>query len=91
MCLLLELQWAMKTIIHGSYSTHFSKEHTQWFLSSKWGRSIPNFVFVSDHDKDLEESLQEVFPNNHAIHCVHHIKQNVSTRHGKPCAEFIFA
>ena len=54
------------------------------------GQKYSKFVFVSDHDKGLEESLQEVFPNNHATHCVHHIKQNVLMRYGKPCAEFSF-
>ena len=79
----------MKTIIQGTYSTDFSKEHAQW-LELEMGQKYSKFVFVSDHDKGLEKSLQEVFPSNHATHCVHHIKQNVSTRYGKPCAEFGF-
>ena len=39
----------------------------------------PKFVFVSDRDKGLDKSLWEVFPQNHATNCVHHIKQNVKT------------
>ena len=33
------------------------------------------FVFMSDQDKGLERSLCEMFPNNNATNCVHHIKQ----------------
>ena len=54
------------------------------------GQKYSKFVFVSDQDKGLEKSLQDVFPNNHATHCIHHIKQNVTTRHSKPCADFVF-
>ena len=70
----------MKTIVHGTYSTNL-----------EMGQKHSKFVFVSDHDKGLEKSLQEVFPNNHATHCVHHIKENVLMRYGKSCAEFGFA
>ena len=43
------------------------------------------FVFVLEGDKGLE-----VFPQNHATNCVHHIKQNVKTHFGPKAAEMVF-
>ena len=40
------------------------------------------FTFISDRDKGLLPALKEVFPNNHATNCKHHIKQNVKNRFG---------
>ena len=53
------------------------------------GQKYSKFVFITDQDKGLEKSLQEVSPSNHATHCAHYIKQNVSMRYGKPYAEFV--
>ena len=47
-------------------------------------------MFVSDRGKGLDKSLAEIFPNNHATNCVHHIKQNVKSRFGAKVAEMVF-
>ena len=54
------------------------------------GHSYSKFVFVSDRDKGLDKSLAEIFPSNHAMNSVHHIKQNVKSRFGAKAAEMVF-
>ena len=54
------------------------------------GHFYSKFAFVSYRDKGLDKSLAEIFPNNHATNCVHHIKQNVKSRFGAKAAEMVF-
>ena len=41
------------------------------------------FVFISDRDKGLMQSLKEVFPNNLETNCAYHIKANVVQKFGQ--------
>ena len=86
----LELVVEMKTTKLGIHSTNC----LQWFCLSvslvENGHSYSKFVFVSDRDKGLDKSLAEIFPSNHAMNSVHHIKQNVKSRFGAKAAEMVF-
>ena len=47
------------------------------------------FTFVSDRDKGLQESLKEIFPNNHQTSCTVHIQRNVLVRYGMPASKCV--
>ena len=48
------------------------------------------YVFISDRDKGLDKSLVKIFPNNHAMNCIHHIKENVKSRFSAKAAKMVF-
>jgi hypothetical protein len=65
----------------------------EWFLENlrsslptlvvdhpKDGVTYKYFTFISDRQKGLIQSLQKVFPRNHACFCVIHIARNVETK-----------
>ena len=46
------------------------------------------FSFISDRDKGIIEAVKNIFPNNHHLHCVVHIKRNV-LKHGIPASKCV--
>ena len=77
----------MKSLCIYFWNCDGNEDYHTWNFNKFFKRACPiiselemeqkhsKFVSVSDHDKGLEKSLQEVFPNDHATDCVHHIKQ----------------
>lgn len=47
------------------------------------------FVFISDRQKGLVESLKEVFPDNHSCYCAIHITRNVEAKYGKKESKYV--
>ncbi|MEL6629433.1 MAG: SWIM zinc finger family protein, partial [Bacteroidota bacterium] len=47
-------------------------------------------IFVSDRDKGLLNSLEEVFPNHLSTYCVKHLQRNVNNKFTKKAGDFVF-
>ena len=54
------------------------------------GHIYLRYLFVSDQDKGFDKCLAKTLPNNLAMNCVHHIKENVRTRFGPKAAQMVF-
>ena len=59
------------------------------FIHQKLDSTYNEVVFISDQDKGLGKSMEEILPNNLSLNCVYHIQKNVEQKYGKRCAAHV--
>jgi Transposase, Mutator family len=50
---------------------------------------LSKFVFISDRDKGLKQSLAELLANHHAMSCAIHIQRNTFAKFGQKVSKFV--
>lgn len=57
--------------------------------STNRSKTYNEIIFVSDRDKGLTRTFQDLLPNNLSTHCAYHLRQNVFQKFGQACASHV--